>query len=353
MTRSSAFPSDQIIVLICMTLTGVVLMSLGVFPGRTVEVDVLGSPLGIELSGKWLVAGLLVALVSLGMHSLVKAVAGHARMDLRYSATFWVLPALVTLAAAGSVPRQFGHTGNWLGSLVFLGVLLAGVVVAECGTVRMDDPYFRTARLGLNAATYSAALALYVSIASFQVRSLMSATAVILVTFPLALDLLRGTEEQLRTTWLYAAIIALVTGEITWSINGLGLRALYSGALILLVFYTLTGLTQQYLADRLNRAVALEFGTIATLALAMVLLGVRLGHRLPLAETAEDAFQPLGADASQFTGTDALEFELPIPDEPLVLYPPSPLLPVDPWAEAEDQPAGEPAGALPAPTEGR
>lgn len=326
MTRSEAFPSEEIVILLCLVLTGIVMLSLGVYPGRYVEFDVLGSPLGIRLNGQWVIAGLLFAMVAAGMHRLVRDLSGRPHIAPWYSATFWILPGLVTLAAAGSVPRQFGDTGPWLGSLIFMGCLLAIVVVAECGTVRLDAPHYRTARLGLNIANYSTALALYVSIHAFQVRSLLSATAVILVTFPLALDLLRGTEEQLKTTWLYAAIIALVAGEVTWAINALGLRALFGGALILLTFYTLTGLTQQYLADRLTRSVALEFATIAMVAIAMILLGVRLTREAPLVSS-----EPPADSAFPAEGTDAMEFVLPIPDVPLVLDPPAPLMPPDTW----------------------
>ncbi len=329
MSRSEAstpFPSEQIVILVCLVLTGIVMLSLGVYPGRYVEFDVLGSPLGINLNGQWLVAGLLFAVVAVGMHTLVRVLSGRTHVELWYSATFWILPGLVTLAAAGSVPRQFGNTGPWLGSLIFLGTLLAIVVVAECGTVRLSAPYYRTARLSLNIATYSAALALFVSIQAFQVRSLLSATAVILVTFPLALDLLRGSEEQLKTTWLYAAIIALVTGEVTWAINALGLRALFGGALILLTFYTLTGVTQQYLAGRLTRSVGMEFGTIAVVAIALIMLGLRIAPSAPLSIAEPPQEGPFPVE-----GTDAMEFVAPIPEMPVVLDPPAPLIPVDPW----------------------
>ena len=44
-----------------------------------------------------------------------------------------------------------------------------------------------------------------------------------LVTFPLALELLRSSEEQLDNTWFHAGLVAIVLGELTWAINLLGL----------------------------------------------------------------------------------------------------------------------------------
>jgi hypothetical protein len=141
--------------------------------------------------------------------------------------------------------------------------------------VQLDSRHYRTARLGLNLATYLAAFALYATIYGLHVRSLVSATAVAVVTFPLALEILRLTEEQLATTWLHAAIVALVLGELTWAINAWGLSSLSGGALLLLVFYTLSGVTQQHLAGRLNRRVALEFVAIAVVGLVLILLNAR------------------------------------------------------------------------------
>lgn len=327
-------PNDQIMLLVCLVMAGVVLSSAAVFPGRSIEFHVLGSPLGIEFSARWLIAGLLIAMVAAGMDGLVRQISGHRRIDIRFSTTFWILPGLVTLAATTTVPQQFGNTGVWLGDVVLLGILLALVVAAECGTVRMDAAIYRTARLGLNIATYGAALALYAFIYSLQARSLISSTAIIVVTFPLALELLRSTEEELQVTWLYAAVIALVVGQISWPLNAIGLSSLYGGALILLAFYSFTGLTQQYLAGRLTRAVGVEFASVALVALALIVVGVRTTPGVATIME-HDAFAPSDEYSTE------LEFGLlespGLPSVPLILYPPSPLLPVDPWS-VEPQP---------------
>jgi hypothetical protein len=263
----------HIVILTSLVLAGVALSSLTGLPSWRVELDVLGSPLAVGASTKWLVALLLVALTAVGVSDLVRDEVAQARVDLRYTATFWTLPCLVTLAAAAAVPQQAtGDVAGWLASIVLLGLLLAAVLAAEYGSIHLDAPHYRTARLGLNVATYGAAFALYAVVYGLQVRSLLSATAVILVTFPLALELLRGTEKQLTTTWLHAAIIALICGQLTWALNRWGLSALAGGGLLLVVFYTLSGVTQQYQAGRLNRHVVLEFVTIGLIGLAVIFL---------------------------------------------------------------------------------
>jgi len=296
-------PGDQILTLVCLVMSGAAFLSLSRFPEHIYSTEVLGSALSIPLGLRAGAALLLIGLTALGMDSLVRRVVGEEHLDLRFSSTFWVLPSLVTLAAVGLLPRQFGQGGAWVLTMVLLSALLGAVVVAECGTVHLDQPYYRVARLGLNLATYGAAFALYASIYGAQWRSLLSSTGIILVTFPLALELLRSSEAQWGTTWVYAAIIALVTGQISWPLNALGLRALYGGAFLLLVFYTLCGLCQQHLARRLSRRVALEFLILATAFGALVTFSTvaeqrRAMQRLPLgidpAQLGDPSLRPAG-----------------------------------------------------------
>ncbi|HQZ70664.1 MAG TPA: hypothetical protein PK826_05020 [Anaerolineae bacterium] len=285
--RDWKIPGDQVLTLVCLVMSGVALLSIGHYPERVFSTEVLGSALSIPIGIRGLAALLLIALTALGMDSLVRRMVGDGPLDLRYSSTFWVLPGLVTLAGVGLLPRQFGQGGEWVVTLVLLSALLAVVVVAECGTVHVDRPYYRVARLSLNLATYAAAFALYASIYGAQWRSLLGSTGIILVTFPLALELLRSTEAHLGTTWLYAGIIAVVAGQISWPLNALGLRALYGGAFLLLVFYTLCGLCQQHLAGRLSRRVALEFLVLAAVFASLVAFSAISQQRLAMTRLPE------------------------------------------------------------------
>jgi hypothetical protein len=268
--RTSVSTGDYIVLLLSLVIAGVALSSITRLPSWHVEIDVLGSPLGLGLSGRWLLAGLLAAVTAAGMDALVRTMPPLRTVDLRFSATFWILPSLVTLAMATAVPSQLADPRRWLGNLLLLSVLLVTVVVAELGTVDLGGRMYRSSRLVLNVATYGAAFALYATLYGFHVRSLLSATAVMLITFPLALELLRSTADALSTSWLYAAIIALITAELTWPLNRWGLSALVGGALLLLVFYILTGIAQQHLAGRLNRWVLVEFATIGLIGLLLL-----------------------------------------------------------------------------------
>ena len=263
---------ERILILISLVMTGVTLSSLTHLPAWRVELSVLGSPLSLGVSGSALLTVALVALTAVGVSEVVQAETGRAHLGVRYMSTFWILPCLVTLAAALAIPRQFDQVGDWLASVVLLTGLLAAVIVAEYGSVNLSGRFYRGARLGLNLATYAAAFALYAAIYGLQVRSLVSGTVIFVVTFLLALELLRGTEEQLATTWLYAAIIALVCAEVTWALNRWGLSSLAGGGLLLIAFYTMSGVSQQYLAGRATRRVVLEFATIGLVGVVIVWL---------------------------------------------------------------------------------
>ncbi len=267
-------PGDRIVLITSLVIAGIALSSLTALPAWPwqIELQILGSPLdlGQLLAGRTLLVTLLVLLTAAGIDSLVRAAPELQPVSMRYTISAWIIPCLVAAVAATAVPDQFARTGAWLVSLLLLGALLLIVVLASYGTLHEDSPFHRAARLVLNVATYGAAFAVYATIYGLQVRSILSATAVVLATFPLALELLRGTEEQVETTWLYAFVIALTTGELTWVLNGWGLSSLAGGTLLLLTFYVFSGISQQHLAGRLSRRVVVEFLVIALVGFAAV-----------------------------------------------------------------------------------
>jgi hypothetical protein len=263
-------PLGRAVLLASVVMTGVALSPHATLPTWRVEFDVLGSPLGIGVGGGSLLLGFLVLLTATGVDALVRTVPELRTVPLRYTVTTWFLPCLVTIAAAAAAPVQVAYPAQWLLGLLVMGGLLLLIVLATLGTVHTASRYHRVARLGLNVGTFVAAFALYFGIYGLQVRSLLSATAVMLVTFPLALELMRGTAEQLGTTWLYAAVVAVVTGQLTWALNAWGLSPSAGGAVLLLAFYTFGGISQQHLARRLNRRVVLEYVLTAVFGLAVI-----------------------------------------------------------------------------------
>ena len=91
----------------------------------------------------------------------------------------------------------------------------------------------------------------------------------------LALELLRASEADVRRTWLYAIAVGLTMGEAVWALNYWNVSALIGGVAMLLIFYVLTGFSQQYLWGHLRWRTLLEF--VAVIVVALLLVWRRLG----------------------------------------------------------------------------
>ena len=147
---------------------------------------------------------------------------------------------------------------------------MVAVIIGEYTTIDLNDHRYSAARLGVNLAAYLAALIFFATIYSWKLRSLFSATGIGLVAGLLALELLRGSESDFRRTWMFAAAVGLSIGEMVWALNYWNLTGFMGGALLLVFFYAMTGLLQQYLWNRLNRIVFAEFALIVLGSFALL-----------------------------------------------------------------------------------
>jgi hypothetical protein len=151
-------------------------------------------------------------------------------------------------------------------------VLVGLTVAAEYASVAPESSGYGAARLALNMLAYLLAFALFVLIYQSRVRSLVSATLVLIVAFLVALDLLSATEAAYGRVLLFAVANALVIGECTWALNYSGLSAWAGGLLLLALFYILVNVSHQHLLGRLTRATVIEFIVVGILVLALILV---------------------------------------------------------------------------------
>ncbi len=91
-----------------------------------------------------------------------------------------------------------------------------------------------------------------------------------LISALLSLELLRGLNERIERTCSTPASSACM-GELTWTTNYLNLPNPVGGALLLVAFYGLAGIIQQYLGRQLSRRVLWEYG--AVIAAGLLALG--------------------------------------------------------------------------------
>jgi hypothetical protein len=265
-------PLDRLSLLTSLVLVGLTLTLILDLPSQRIAFSFLGSEASITVSGTWLIALLLAALTAAGVNSIARQ---HPRVhlaDTRYVLILWILPAAIvvtaTLLLSFADVRAYGVYALMLVGLA--GAFLVVTILGQYITIDLNDRAYSAARLGVNLAVYLVALILFAAVYSLKVRTLFSAPALGIAAGLLALELLRSSEAEFGRTWLYALLIGLLMSEIVWALNYWNLSGLMGGALLLIFFYAFTGVAQQYLWNRLNRIVLIEFTLIVVGVLALL-----------------------------------------------------------------------------------
>ncbi|MHB1296766.1 MAG: DUF5656 family protein [Anaerolineae bacterium] len=262
---------DRLAVTVSLVMMGLALSVIIALPAQQLSMRVLGSSLSVNFSGVSQFGVVVIAVACVGVDALMRThPLVHAR-SLAYTATFWVLPCVVTLASM----LVLGDLSWWGYQVVLIGltgVALGLVMVAQYRSIDAHDPRHRLARLALNGAVYVAALVVFVSLYGSRQRSIVSATGILIASGLLAIELYRSSPQaSLRQVWLFATLTALLMGELTWALNYSSVDARIGGAFLLLVFYLLSGLVQQHLWQRLTRHAWIEYAVVC--AVAMLALG--------------------------------------------------------------------------------
>ncbi len=271
-TASRLAPLDRLSLLTSLVLVGLTLSLVLDLPTYRVEFSFLGSEANFTVSGTWLIAFLLAALTAAGVNAIARA---HPRVHLieaRYILILWILPALIvittTMLLSFADVRAYGVYALVL--VAIAGTFFVTVVIGEYVTIDLSDHRYSAARLGLNLTAYLVGLILFATIYGWKIRSLYSSPAISVAAGLLALELLRGSESDFWRTWLYAVAVGLTMGEIVWALNYWNISGFVGGAFLLIFFYAFTGIAQQYLWNRINRIVFVEFAMIFAGAIALL-----------------------------------------------------------------------------------
>ncbi len=259
---------ERISAVVSLTLIGLVLYFVLEFPRQVAAFTLLDSPVALVTPQQWLVALLLSGLVMAGTDAVMRAHPNLTNQGLPFLATFWMLPGLLVILATQTLGLT-PSTVAWAAGLVGVGILLWVTIVAEFRQAWPENVP-RWAQIWQQLVGYGVALLLFVVIYYPRNRSALSGTAILLVSGMVALALLRQRPESIWKTWLFAAVIGLSMGQITWALNYWRVGALRAGLLLLLIFYLFTGLAQQHLLGALSRRVLLEFGAVAIAALLLI-----------------------------------------------------------------------------------
>jgi hypothetical protein len=264
---------DRLSILVSLVLFGLAVSHLVELPTRTITFVALGVPTTIYLSGRWVIGALLVILTGAGVDSIMRSHPHTQHADWTYSLSFWGLPCALIVLSLASLPLS-PSTLFWLGGLAVAGLLLSLIVVAQYYAIDEQARYAKLSRWALNLAAYAGVFLFSAIIYGARVRSLLSATAITIMSTLLAVELLRPLASRLvmRRAWLYSMIVGIVLGEVAWALNHVSLDTAAAGILLLLIFYAVSGLAKQHLGGQLARTVIVEFAFVSILGLGLLCL---------------------------------------------------------------------------------
>ena len=260
---------DRLGITVSLVTLGLLLSILVTLPSRILSFWVLGSQLSLNLTGPVQLGIIMVGLVAAGVDALVRT---HPRMhdrSLAYTATFWVLPSVLVLAIQVLL-RDLTWMGLKLVLVGLAGVMLIIVMGAQYLTIESGRPALSQRAVGAQCCYLhcSPSFSLSRSIPR-GCAVILSATSVLLISGMLALDLFRIPPNKAWRTWLYAGLVALTMGQLTWALNYARIDARVGGAFLLLVFYVLSGIIQQYLWRRLTGRMLLEYAFVGLIGMAL------------------------------------------------------------------------------------
>jgi Protein of unknown function (DUF5656) len=260
---------DRMSVIVGVILVGIVLLQVLEIPARAFQFEPFGTPLTVRVTGTWIVSVLLVGLACAGTETVMRTHPAVRRRAVRYTFPTWVLPGLTTAALVMLLP-QSPTILYWLIGMVLGGGTLAWLMLALYHTLAPDERPRGPSLIALRLVAYLLSLVLYTAIYRTRMRSLVTATAAILVAFLLSLSLLSNEKLSMRRVLLYAAVIALVLGQTTWAFNYWRADSLTVGVLMMLLFYVLVGVVQEYVRGAIDRQVIMEFFAVAALGIWIV-----------------------------------------------------------------------------------
>ena len=258
-------------------LAGAILLALAL--GRIIDLPTqplysstfFGSALAINVSAVTVVALLAMILFIIAAETLVRSHPRARSGQLDSSLVFWLLPGLMGLVLAAWLAR-LENVGVWTIALLAAAIPIPLVLAAEYRAVH--PAYRRNGWLNWlhTVLLFLVALGAFTMIYDARLRSLISGTIIVIISFLLGYRLFWPRMTQGRPAPAYAAVVAFLMGQLVWILNYWQLSGLRGGLLLLLFFYVLTGVLQQALTGRFNRQLVLEYGAITLIALIGIFL---------------------------------------------------------------------------------
>jgi hypothetical protein len=242
-------------------------------PARMLDVNALGSPLGINVSATTVLLLITAGLGVTAVESLVRSHPLARQGHLARTAMYWIMPGLLVVGLAGWL-LAFEEVGLWTAAMLVSAILAPIALAVEYANVNPENRERSSVRWGERALIYLVAFLLYSRIYDVHARALLSSTAVFVVTTLLAARYLWFDSQSRGQEFIYGATAGLLMALLNWALNFWALSAMQGGLLMLVAFYALVGLMQQSLSGNFGRQVIVEYGIVLLVGLLIVVLGL-------------------------------------------------------------------------------
>ena len=257
-------------------LTGAILLALSMSklleaPVRSLQFDLLGSQVGFDLSATTIMQLIVLGLGITAAESLVRSHPLARQGLLNRSGMYWIVPGLLLLGLATWL-ISVQEIGLWTAGLLISSVLIPISLASEYVAVDREDEGHSILRWAQMVLVHLLAFILYAAIFDYHGRSLLSGSAVLVITTLLAARLFWPIVDRSTEALIYGLTAGVLLGLMTWVLNYWRLSTLQGGLILLVLFYVTAGIIQQHLYGRLNRRIVLEYGGVGVLALLAIII---------------------------------------------------------------------------------
>ncbi len=263
-------------------VTAVLLVPLG-FWARYLHVGPGVVPVWDAQGRSFWIAGLAIAALSGFLfqrfdreaeYALETASARHIRYEaVSEFPTSWIYPTLTTFSFVMLI-------GVYHGAITIIGVTILAFAALVAGAILRhhlydaDDETRAHARTIFNILMHGLAFLALSMVYINKVRSLFSATTVLLLAVLLFVQLTEGEDALFARRLVYALAGGVMLGEITWALNYWKATGWTGGAALLVFFYLAAGLISTQLRRGVVQRDLVEYGGVALFAFGIVVYSV-------------------------------------------------------------------------------
>ena len=181
------------------------------------------------------------------------------------------LPALYALALPVFIEHNARGLWTPLAGLA-AGAGFGALLLAEIHSVRLYEERYAIARTVAGAATYLAAFALLSLTYTFDLDLVPAIAAAALVSGLLSIELLRDGGLDPLDTLLFAAVTAVIVGELRWSLHFVPLDGHLAALALVLGFFFTTSVLHAHLVRQLTRTALAEHVLVVAIGLTLIVV---------------------------------------------------------------------------------